>query len=1169
MDNRLSAYFSLNRRYTRSINVARDLQQLSALEGYIPTERSLYALRRIIAGMDNPESHRAWTLTSVYGTGKSAFAQYLAALVAPINHPLRQMALKMAETSLGAESSEGQFLKNRIPSQGLFRAVVAAQREPLSHTIIRALYQGAEIFWPLAKRNQISVARQLVDFYEEINAGKPISSRRIPRLIQEVAAAAETGILLIIDELGKNLEFATYNQGDEDLYLLQQLAELPKNEGTELYIIGILHQSFADYGERLSSVQRNEWAKIQGRFEDIAFQDSPAQMMQLIGQAIDASKAEIFQCAIANQWVEWHNSLPKDISAEISAKVLASTYPLHPITALVLPMLCTRYAQNDRSIFTFLTSSEPYSFQSFLEETEKAVDSLPTLKLDRVYDYFIEAVGLGLANRANLQKWVEIQGLIADAKRLDSDTLRVLKAIGTLNLVTSTGAMRASRTLVALAMCDSANDSEMGYWNGKIETLIKQGMITHRRQLDELRIWQGSDFNIDQAIADYLGKERSHLVDLLAEIRYLKPMVAQRHSYQTGTLRYFESLYLDSRTNFANLFCSSSDADGLVGYWIDQNLPDIVPENTADGKPLVILSAVKLDLLEMRAREFAALKKIQLSEPKLQNDGVARREVRYRVVEAEQLLDETLSQVFDVAANQNPCWVLGKLERITRSKDLNVKLSEVCDRIYPTGITLWNELINRRELTSQGAKARRELIEAMLECSEKEQLGLEGYGPEVSIYHSVLGESGIHKKVGEEWGFYPPEEKSGLATIWQVIENFCLQAKEKQQTLDLLYQQLQAPPFGVKQGVIPILLAAVWLYHVDDVGIYRDGSFIPVLGAEHFELLLKDPTRFAVKYFEVIGLRSQVFKELETILRSPNPQALSEFRNATLLAVVRPLFQFVKKLPNYTKKTKRLSAEALAVLQTLQQAQEPDELLFTSLPKACGLSPIVASDEDDGTIAKTLRKKLVTALHEIQTASDRLLTECQSFLYTAFGVRSNEDKLREDLRVRASYLAGQSLERRINSFVVAAVDENLEDAEWLEALVMNVADKPAKSWTDEDVTNFEVRLSDIARRFKNLEAIQRDGETRQKEGFEARKITVTRPDGQETHSLVWFERENQTQIDNVISEILIILDKYDNPQLKQAVVAKLTERILGSDAQDGLAKLEEKRQQRKDERKTS
>jgi len=50
-----------------------------------------------------------------------------------------------------------------------------------------------------------------------------------------------------------------------------------------------------------------------------------------------------------------------------SHQILAAATPLHPITALVLPMLY-RYAQNDRSLFTFLTSEEPLSFKSFLDE---------------------------------------------------------------------------------------------------------------------------------------------------------------------------------------------------------------------------------------------------------------------------------------------------------------------------------------------------------------------------------------------------------------------------------------------------------------------------------------------------------------------------------------------------------------------------------------------------------------------------------------------------------------------------------------------------------------------------------------------------------------------------------------------------------------------------------
>jgi hypothetical protein len=47
------------------------------------------------------------------------------------------------------------------------------------------------------------------------------------------------------------------------------------------------------------------------------------------------------------------------------------------------------------------------------------------------------------------------------------------------------------------------------------------------------------------------------------------------------------------------------------------------------------------------------------------------------------------------------------------------------------------------------------------------------------------------------------------------------------------------------------------------------------------------------------------------------------------------------------------------------------------------------------------------------------------------------------------------------------------------------------------VTKFEIELADLVRRFQNLEALQKES-TAKGEGFEARRITVTHSDGQET-----------------------------------------------------------------------
>jgi hypothetical protein len=1148
-DKPLSTYFKLRRRYYRSVNLERDLDKVDAVQGYVPTERSAIAVQRILAAIADPGSHRAWTLTGVYGTGKSAFAHYLAALCAPRDSALAQAAISIAEHAFVADGDELSAIIN-LPRSGLFRAVATAQREPLSWTIARALSYGADSFWRGKRKRPLLLKLNAWCFQAE--AGQcEVTDQQILKTLEEITEAAGTNVLLVIDELGKNLEFAAHHQGIQDLYLLQQIAELRLKGAHQIHLVGILHQSFAGYSDRLSAAEQSEWTKIQGRFTDLVFTESPSQMTRLIGQAIDRTQAASILPTVEQQAEAWFKVLQDVLPQEVSAKLLADTYPLHPITALVLPILCVRYAQNDRSLFTFLTSDELYAFNSFLADAIVQPEQIPTLKLHQLYDYFVEAVA-GLSSRLNLQRWVEVEALIEDAKGQSREVLEVLKTIGILNLITSTGTFRATPQLVALALCDTPDKEEQQQWHGAIAALKRKKLIIHRspKLQDELRIWQGSDFDVEAAMQAQIEQSRLRLAELLTRLHPLKPLVAQRHYTTTGTLRYFEQRYGDGLTDLTALTCAAESFDGLIIYWLDTVLP-IPIARTTDGKPLIIVAASGFDLLRSRAQEFQALRHIYAA-PEVRTDGVARREVKQRLIEIERLLDETIALAFDWSTGQNSCWIEGQSIAITASRQFQAALSAVCDRTYPLGLRLDNELINRRELTSQGAKARRELIEAMLEQSHQQRLGLTGYGPEVTMYGSVLEATGIHRQADQGWGFYSPSPDSGAATVWQAIVQFCFEAKTEPKSLEQLYQRLESPPYGVKSGVIPVLVAAVLLYYLDEVSVYKDGTFIPLLGAEHFELLVKYPERFTVKYIEVAGLRSQVFRELEAILRTGPVQGRAGSRNLTVLSVVKPLVQFVRKLPAYTLKTKRISPEAQAVIQTLLQTQEPDELLFTALPIACGLGAIVLGQPEVGETARIFRETLVQLLREIHTAYEALLTNSETLLYNAFGLRSSRDQLRQDLQFRSRYLLGNCAESSLDRFVRAAANETAAPRPWLEALVMIVADKPAEVWTEADVTLFESKLGDLARRFKNLEALQKEVAANSQGGFEARRITVTRSNGEEIHQMVWMDYEQQATVDLIVERILAeCRDRATSPQeirqLQQALLTRLTERVLGDE----------------------
>jgi len=1173
----LSSYFTLHRRYLRSVNLERDLDRPETVQGYVPTERSADVLRRILAAIAHPNAHRAWTMTGVYGTGKSAFVHYLLALLAPEKSKVRQEAVAIAQRAFAANSPEQQAIASTPSKRGLIRAAATGRREPLCWTIARALVHGADSFWA-GKKKPDELFKTLTDWRIELERRQPkIVDQDVLNVVQDMVGDAKTHVFIAIDELGKNLEFATHHQSVNDLYLLQQLAEFTLDGEHQIYFLGVLHQSFAGYSDRLSAVEQSEWNKIQGRFEDVLFVESPNQMTRLIGQAIDHRHAAPVLDQVQQQADQWVEALaPVLAEHEVSASILADACPLHPIAALALPQLCVRYAQNDRSLFTFLTSDEPYAFGEFLNTATVEDSVIPMLQLHQIYDYFVESVA-GLTSRINLQRWVEIQSLIQDARDQSPDVLRVLKTIGVLNLVTSAGNLRATPRLVSLALCDRPDrPQELNHWQALIETLQSKGLITYRRQLDELKIWEGSDFNVEGEIRALLEKDHAPLAETLTRVHPLKPAIAQRHYTTTGNLRFFEQRYGDSRLDLHQLRCSAEGFDGLILYWLDTEVPEVLPAHTQDDKPLLVVRTEQLDLLRLRAQEFRAIQSVKTSAPELSTDGVARKEVKHRLIEAERLLDETLAQAFNPSGDHCRYWVSGKATSITSTRAFQSVLSDVCGRTYAQSIILDNELINRRDLTSQGAKARRQLIETMLEHSHQQRLGLRGYGPEVAMYYSVLEASGIHRLEEDHpearqdqddqeqaqeqarqdedhqeengWGFYPPYATSGLVTIWAAIEQFCLESQQQQRSLYELYDQLQQPPYGIKPGVIPVVLAAVLLYHVDDVGIYKDGTFIPVLGPEHFELLVKDPSRFSVKYFEMMGLRSQVFKELEIILRGPNAKAPTGVRNASLLVVAKPLFSFVRKLPKYTLQTQRISPEAQQVLKVLQKAQEPDELLFLSLPQACGFEPMQPGKLEDDSIAKAFRKRLVQCLHEIQTAYEALLSLCKTRLYDAFGVRQ-EANLREDVLVQATPLVGRCLEPTLKRFILAAVDEQPTDAEWLEALAMIVADKPPKSWNDDDLLRFELGLSDLVRRFRHLEALQKEVRTRGS-GFSAKRLTVTEQDGYEVNQIIWMDAGEDAVLNAAVEKALDLPELQDNPRRQQAFIAKLSDRLLSRPRSD-------------------
>ena len=114
-----------------------------------------------------------------------------------------------------------------------------------------------------------------------------------------------SGLLLVLDELGKFLEYASLHPERDDVYVLQRLAEAAARSGDRpLFVIGLLHQGFDAYAEPLPTASRLEWEKVAGRYEEITFDQPLAHVAALAAGALNVDH-HLMPPGIAESAQQW------------------------------------------------------------------------------------------------------------------------------------------------------------------------------------------------------------------------------------------------------------------------------------------------------------------------------------------------------------------------------------------------------------------------------------------------------------------------------------------------------------------------------------------------------------------------------------------------------------------------------------------------------------------------------------------------------------------------------------------------------------------------------------------------------------------------------------------------------------------------------------------------
>jgi hypothetical protein len=874
------------------------------------------------------------------------------------------------------------------------------------------------------------------------------------------------GLIVIIDEMGKVLEGAAHD--GHDIYLLQQLAELATRSERRLVVVGVLHQAFDEYAQRLAREVRDEWAKVQGRFVDLIINTTGDEQLELLSRAIETTqKPRTPRTAIKAISDLVKASRPG--ATERLPELLTRCWPLNPVVACLLgPLSRRRYGQNQRSLFAFLNSAEQHGFHDFLSDASATDLYAPEM----LWDYLRINLEPAILASPDGHRWsVGVDAIErCSAQRSSPLHLALLKTVSLLDLCRERSGLSATPEL--LEHCVSP-----GVPGRDVEKALKQlaewSCIVFRRHLGAYSLYAGSDFDIEEAVASAMPTADSIEMSQLRTIAGLQPLLAKRHYHKTGAIRWF-NVDLVRLSELRESVSSARAMQGAAGRFLiavptqgeaPNKARKICAEIAASAPMEVVigLSDHAWHVIEL-ARELVALTKIHDERSELRGDSVGRREVMARLNDVRARLELELQRMSDAATwyrrSEKPAQIA--------ASELNLLASRIAEERYSQAPRILNELLNRDCPSSNAVTAQKDLLKQMLIGEGKPRLGLEGWPAEAGLMESILIKTGLYREMPDgKWRFAGPTAKAdpaGLLPLWKAGLDHLQRHSTRSVSLADLYGVWRDPPFGLKEGLMPIIAVALMLSNRDRLAVYRQAVFQPEMTDLDVDVLTSNPENVHFRWMAISDTGEKILGGLAELGSTLDPSGCAASRKP--LDVARALVAAYDRLPPWTKRTKHLSSNAQRVATPLRYAADPNRLLFDDVPN------LVSGKPGKGPAAVEAAVSVIrNAFQELLDAYPGMLQGLESMMLKELEVRESKSALGE-LRERAANLQQATGDLRLNAFVgrLANYAGTRTDIEGIAGLA--IEKKPA-DWVDADIDQARLHIAELAQSFKQHEAFTR------------------------------------------------------------------------------------------------
>ena len=980
--------------FQSSVNLVYDLDRADKMADFVPTRATLSAMEELLLAAAPNATERAHILIGAYGKGKSHLVLVLLGLLSGKNKEALEPLMAAIHEYKPALA---QFIEEQIvsPMRPFVPIVIDGSQTDLVQSFLAALQIGLEhegledlmpeTYFEAALRmierwqkefpatyralekllpNTIKTFKTrlsafdaesyefFVENYPQLTSGgvfNPFQGMNIVDLYAETAKAVQArgyrGLYVVYDEFSKYLEANITTAGVSETRLLQDFAERAGRSGSsQLQLLLIAHKDISNYLEQLPKNKVDGWKGVSERFRHIELRNSFAQSYELIGRVLKKEKSyTVFYSQHAESFHELMDMAARSHVISDAAnieRIVTNSYPLHPATLFLLPRLSDLIAQNERTLFTFLSRDSKFTMVEYLRQSHSG-QVLPLLTPDWIYDYF-EPI---FRQEPYTSPVYKLYRLAAQAITQIGESRVEIKLIKTLTLIYMVNHFEQlpptgqSLTMI-YAFTESGEDIAMS-----LESLTDKKHLLHKSSGNGyLRLKEASGIDVRQKCRDLIERNKMNVsvLDILSQLTKQIYFYPTRYNDEFEMTRYFELRFIRGEDFLTTKDWQKRIDDDYLDGVVFALLPDspeairklraaLSRKMQGAERCLFILPRTYQDVTGAAYTYQAARTLMEEAE----GDTVLQEEYRMAYDDASDLLEGFLQGYLQPELGLAEYYYDSSQRKVRRRAQFSQQLSDICQRVYTETPIINNEALNRNSLTTVAQRTRDRLIEELLQPELRPMLGQNGSSQAMSFIRSAL----LHTEILYEYEGVYKLSLSGLADpriehVMNLMEDFISQADGTENySFSWLYQQLRSAEnhIAMKKGPIPLLVAVVIHFYSEHLVIYSQGEECELTASllraievhpENYTAFREDWDDEKADYINCLG---EIFA----------PYVLEREREyGSFSFLVHAMQRWFLGLPNYTKQGRtHLPTEDVTLLRSLSRARiNPREYLFEQLP---------------------------------------------------------------------------------------------------------------------------------------------------------------------------------------------------------------------------------------------